>query len=188
MTDRDVLLVREELATRSPLTHVFASNLPVLQIGGKVPTAVKRGYLSAVVESDLGALRIVDSHLEVGGPAAPIQELQADELVTALGSESPLLVLGDFNSAADNSSTASYGKLTAALSDAWTLSGTAETGHTCCSGLTDATFTADERIDLVLLRGLAVEAVAVTGIEARTATGRFAADHAGVVATVRSAE
>jgi len=98
-------------------------------------------------------------------------------------------VAGDFNSAADGSSTPTYGLLTAQLRDAWSVRGRAP-GYTCCRepALTDPK-RLDQRIDLILVHGakpLAARRVGVRPIA--TTPPRWASDHAGVVADVRLAK
>ena len=102
------------------------------------------------------------------------------------------IALGDFNSAADGSTTASYDILTGWFRDAWAVN-PGDPGHTSGQNetLTNPLSQLDQRIDLVLLRGRvrAVEAHVVGDEPFRTQTDPprpiWPSDHAGVVATLR---
>ena len=98
----------------------------------------------------------VNTHLEVAGSAGAraVQEAQAIELLAgpAFGPGADLLV-GDINSAADGSTTASYGLLTDRLRDAWSVR--RGPGYTCCQAplLDNPTSQLSRRIDVILSRG-----------------------------------
>jgi hypothetical protein len=75
------------------------------------------------------------------------------------------------------------------LTDGWKLAGGGAPGFTCCSGLSDASFEAGSRIDLVWHRGpVRAESAAVFGTSRRTPGGLFGSDHAGVVMTLSLAK
>ena len=187
LTDRDVILVKKGIAYTVGPRLVYQNHLPLV-VGGKVPVKLVRGYHSIAVVHEGVAFTFVNSHLEVGGPAAPAQEGQARELVDALNAlPGALIVAGDFNSSADGMGTTSYNQLTRVLTDGWKRAGAGTAGFTCCSGLSDASFDADSRIDLVLHRGsVRAESATVIGIDPtrRTPGGFFGSDHAGVVMTL----
>ena len=145
---------------------MYQNHLPLV-VGGKVPVKLVRGYHSIAVVHEGVAFTFVNSHLEVGGPAAPAQEGQARELVDALNAlPGALIVAGDFNSSADGMGTTSYSQLTRVLTDGWKRAGAGTAGFTCCSGLSDASFDADSRIDLVLHRGsVRAESATVIGTD-----------------------
>ena len=98
------------------------------------------------------------------------------------------IAVGDFNSAADGSTTASYAALTAAFTDAWVVNG-ADPGYSCCqsSTLTNPVSQAGSRIDLVLAHGAVapVSAQLVGHVPFRAVPPLWPSDHSGVVATVR---
>ncbi|HEY3187998.1 MAG TPA: hypothetical protein VGJ70_11015, partial [Solirubrobacteraceae bacterium] len=101
------------------------------------------------------------------------------------------IAAGDFNSAADGSTTATYANLTAVFKDAWINGNQASRGLTCCQAadLLNKLSTLSERIDLVLTKNAsatpAPKAKVVNDRQVdRTAAGQWASDHAGVVATV----
>jgi endonuclease/exonuclease/phosphatase family metal-dependent hydrolase len=121
-----------------------------------------------------------------------VQEAQARELVEVLPTAGDLLVMGDLNSAADGSGTASYATVVSAgLTDPWALLHPGDPGLTCCFApdLRDPAVGLTERIDFVLYRGaLSPAAVTVVGASpsSKTAAGLYPSDHAGVVATFRA--
>lgn len=191
LTDRDVILVREDVAAVEQPGGTFMSRLaaPIGGAGGET-LRFTRGFVAAEVTVGDRRVRIVNSHLEIGffGPG---QEAQARELVAALlPVEGPLVLLGDFNSAADGSGTASYRLLTTRegnarpFTDAWTAGGgQADAGATCCADPASATDGFEDRIDLVLHRGgVRARTASIVGHEARTTSGLRASDHLGVYA------
>jgi endonuclease/exonuclease/phosphatase family metal-dependent hydrolase len=192
ITDRDVILVRAEVAdrVRNPRRGHYSAvrMLP----SWPAPIASTRGWASIDYAPDRRTtVRILTTHLEVGGPrAGRIQERQADEALTLVAaSPHPVIALGDVNSPADGSGTNSYARLTGVLDDAWETARPADPGPTCCQAelLDNPAGREDVRIDLVLVPdGSRVRRVARTGAEPfRTAPPPlWASDHAGVTAQV----
>lgn len=192
MTDRDVTLAKPGVLVSEATTHAFASYLS-LNVGGAAGPRVeiRRGYstVAAVASSGAGTARFTfgNAHLEVGGLLQSFQEAQADELVERLRPVAgPVLLLGDFNSAADRSSTRSYGFLRTLFRDPWENVRPGDPGYTCCVDLAAGDPAAlDSRIDLVLTRGdVAARGPALVGLPARTPGGLTASDHLGVVMTL----
>jgi len=192
LTDRDVLMVRADLADRfsnpgnGHYTAQFSEPFPT------GPVTSTRGWTSIDYRPDpMTTVRILNTHLEVGDPVTgTTQERQGDEFLAILAeSPHPVIALGDFNSPADRSSTPTYQNLTAVLHDAWTSKRPTDTGWTCCQAalLADAVRREFTRIDLVLTS----EDWAVTQV-ARTADQPFrtappplwASDHFGVTARI----
>ena len=185
-TDRDVILAQAGVATANPQAADFTAQAPVT-VGG-VALAIPRGWTSI----DAGGIRVVDTHLEIQAAAA-IQEAQARELIDLLAHESrPVILAGDFNSAANVLQTHSYSMLTAAgYSDAWSQLHRGDSGFTCCqaSDLLNVASALDVRLDFVFARnGPTVTHVDVVGADSssRTGSGLWPSDHGGVVATLRS--
>ncbi|MGY1739568.1 MULTISPECIES: endonuclease/exonuclease/phosphatase family protein [unclassified Blastococcus] len=191
LTDRDVLLVRADVADRAGDArdgHYAAQFAEPFATGPLV--ASTRGWTSVDYRAGPGTtLRIVGTHLEVGDPVTgTTQEAQAAELVALLAdSPHPVIALGDFNAPPGAPAPATYGVLTARLRDAWTAVRPADPGPTCCRSpsLADPVPQEAARVDLVLADG----ALAVRWV-ARTADRPFrsappplwSSDHAGVVA------
>ena len=192
LTDREVILVRAGVATSNPQEGHFTTNLsgPVGGVGGPMIT-IRRGWASVEVSRGGDAFQFVSTHLETE-IFSPIQVAQAAELLQVLSDVAlPVVLVGDFNSAADRSSTPTYGNLLeAGFTDAWSEAMPDSAGLTCCqrSDLRNAASTNSKRIDLILHTG---EFTAVNGDVLgdapmdRTSSGLWPSDHSGVVATLR---
>ncbi len=117
-----------------------------------------------------------------------MQQNQGDELLELLADETrPTVVLGDFNSDADGTGTATYTRIrTGGWDDAWNSAG-GGSGPTCCHAddLANDVVTLDQRIDLVFLSpsDFDVLGAAIVGdeLDDRTPSGLWPSDHAGVV-------
>jgi endonuclease/exonuclease/phosphatase family metal-dependent hydrolase len=193
-TDRDVILVNDDtrrLRWTNPQSGTYAAQLvftpPLPQAQ---PLSFRRGWASIDGKFRGRPFHFVTTHLETSG-FAKIQQAQATELLAgpAFGPGADL-VAGDFNSAADGSTTPTYGMLTTQLRDAWSVRRRAP-GYTCCQEptLTNPTPQFSRRIDLILVHGAKPLAARRVGIRPiATTQPRWASDHAGVVADVRLAK
>ncbi|HEY0125797.1 MAG TPA: endonuclease/exonuclease/phosphatase family protein [Blastococcus sp.] len=192
LTDRDVLLVRTDLADMfgNPRDGRYTAQFGEPFLVG--PATSTRSWTSIDYRPDpTTTVRILNTHLEVGGPVTgTVQQRQGEEfLAVATGSPHPVIALGDFNSPADGSSTPTYRTLTAVLHDAWTSRRPADPGWTCCQAppLADPVGREFTRIDLVLTsEDWSVPEVARTGdLPFREAPAPlWASDHYGVVAEI----
>ena len=197
LTDRDVILARRGVETANATVANYApGNQLTLNIGG-LPVEFTRGWTAVDATVKDKTYRFVNTHLEVGGDAAPIRNLQAIELATVLSTETlPVILVGDFNVSPHEGDSppglpSAYATLTGAgYVDAWTVrNGPAGPGYTCCQSetLDNKKSNLDERIDLIFVRnadGLGPTKVEVIGDERRdkTRSGLWPSDHAGVVA------
>lgn len=196
ISDREVILARSDVATSNPQGGVFMARLN-LNVGGAggPPISVTRGWTSVDAMVRGHTFRMISAHLEVQS-FAPIQIAQGAELIgIATASPLPVVLVGDFNSAADMTQTPTYANLLAAgFEDVWHRQG--HPGYTCCheKDLLNERSTLDQRLDIVFLRGFdrtgrgSIGArVDVTGDQPRDrlASGLWPSDHAGVVATLR---
>jgi hypothetical protein len=192
-TDRDVILARTDLpmmqlAVANPQQANFATNL-VLPVGAAGSFTVFRGWTAVDVTTGGLNFRLVNTHLD---PTAPVvQVAQANELIAGPASTSlPMVFVGDYNSPADGTGSATYGNLIAAgFQDSWSEVHPGEPGYTSTQNadLMNPTSLLSERIDLVLHRGglTAVSAELVGEDPAdRTPSGLWPSDHAGIVATL----
>jgi endonuclease/exonuclease/phosphatase family metal-dependent hydrolase len=199
LTDAEVILVNERVSFSNVRSGLYAARV-VVPAGGSGPLVeIPRGWVSIDARVAGRAFRFVSTHLEA--EVAAIQVAQAAELVRLLAAEPlPVILLGDFNSAADGSTTPTYAMLTGqgGFTDAWPLGIDDDEGYTCCQTelLTNPTSVLRTRIDLVLFRDapgcgpsgrLRVLDAALTGDteEDRTPSGLWPSDHAGVVVTLR---
>lgn len=194
LTDRDVILARADLLPH--LSNIQAQHYTAVAL---IPTPVgsvpfTRGWVSVDATVAGPSFRFVTTHLEALD--TPVQVAQGSELLQGpLATPLPVIVVGDFNSAAAGGPdhTATYGNVLAAgLADAWSAAHPSDAGYTyplhaedplTAGSPTDPT----ERIDLVLIHGsvtvLGAHLVGNT-LADQTPGGRWPSDHAGVLATV----
>jgi endonuclease/exonuclease/phosphatase family metal-dependent hydrolase len=192
LTDRDVILVRTPLAGKfsNPRDGHYRAQLTLPSPGG--PVTFTRGWTTIDYRHDARTrVRIFNTHLEVEEPlpAAQVQVAQGVEaLARIVLSPYPVIALGDFNSAADGSTTPTYKLLTTVLTDTWTRVRPGDPGLTCCEPeLLDSVQPARTRIDLVLVsRHLSADRAELTGNSPFRAgpPPLWASDHFGVVARV----
>ena len=191
ITDREVILARNDVDVFNSVGANYAVNLE-LNVGGEqgVPVVFLRGWASVDATFEGQTVRFVTTHLEVGG-AGPIQVAQGLELQEVLStSPHPIILVGDFNSPADGTGTATYGNLIAGgFVDAFQHANPGEAGYTCChpEDLRSDTVELNRRIDHVFTLGMfEINNSSVVGdeLEDRTDSGLWPSDHAGLVATV----
>ena len=195
LTDRDVILRN----AGNPLLSVsnaqdahFATqlNIPTPAAG---TVQFTRGWTSVDATIDGAQFRFVNTHLEVeGGFAGLVQTAQGNELLAGpLNTTKQTVLVCDCNSAADGSTTPTYGNLRAGgFGDAWINANGSATGYSCCQNelLTNSTSLNHERIDLVLTRnGVKTKAAAVVGGSPFRSSPAplWASDHAGVTAELK---
>lgn len=189
--DREVILARADIE----IDHVQVGNFAAsstLSLGGAqdAPIPLLRGWASVHATLEGRTFCFVSTHLEMAR-FPHVQNAQADELVRLLEAEPlPVILVGDFNSAADGSKSASCGKfIGAGFADAWKETNALEAGFTCChdNDLLNPASGLSERIDLIFFGGgFAAANARVVGDDpaARTPSGLWPSDHAGVVATL----
>jgi endonuclease/exonuclease/phosphatase family metal-dependent hydrolase len=186
LTDRDVILAKAGTTTSNPQNGNYAVNLSLPTVVGSTVTFT-RGWTSVDVRKDGKTFRFFNSHLETED-APPVQVAQGSEALGIINaSPYPTIVVGDYNSAADGSTTPTYANLTATLKDAWKQANGSNPGYSCCQNelLTNATSLNHERIDLVLTKGKwAAKSASLVGATPfrLSPPPLWAADHAGVVA------
>jgi hypothetical protein len=183
LTDREVILRRSDVTVTGTKEATFVNDVTLLFAGG--PFKFNRGYVA--VDAAVGGIpfRFVSTHLDE--LESPLQPLQLGEILAATGDAQRLILVGDFNSAADGSSTPTYANaLAAGFADVWAALG-AGPGFTCCEnpGLDNPTPLLDNRIDYILHRGAILDALAVDlvgDIPFRSSAPFYASDHAGLIA------
>jgi endonuclease/exonuclease/phosphatase family metal-dependent hydrolase len=200
LEDRDVILVNEDtsgLTWNNPQSGHYATQEIVESPVGAL--SFDRGWASIDARLEHQPFRFVDTHLETEESPA-VQEAQAGEFLAGPGKGGTIIATGDFNSAADGSTTSSYEQLTrpGRLRDAWDENQLGA-GWSCCQesntpplapgALNNPTSTLKTRIDLILSRGAArsdggqAELIGDTPFQAEPPF--WPSDHAGVVAQVR---
>jgi endonuclease/exonuclease/phosphatase family metal-dependent hydrolase len=199
LEDRDVILVNDDtpgLAWSNPQSGHYAAQLVLESPVG--PLSFDRGWASIDATLDGQPFRFVNTHLEVE-EAQFYQESQAAEFLAGPGFGGTIVATGDFNSAADGSTTLSYSLLTmpGQFRDSWD-EGQLGAGHSCCQesntpplapgALNNPVSSLATRIDLILTRGAAspsgeAELIGDTPFQAEPPF--WPSDHAGVVAGIR---
>jgi endonuclease/exonuclease/phosphatase family metal-dependent hydrolase len=188
--DRDVILVNDEragLQVSNPQSGRYDAQEVVSLLGD--PLSFDRGWASIDGRLDGKKFTFVSTHLEIED-FAPVQEDQGREFLAGPAKAGgAVIAAGDFNSAADGSTTSVYADLTKSwFTDAWALN-RRNPGLSCCQDplLTNGTSHLHSRIDLVLTHGAsrAVEAHLVGTAPFRAVPPLWPSDHAGLVATIR---
>ncbi len=183
--DRDVVLVNTDtagLVVGNPRAGNYSAQVVLSSPVG--PLSFARGWAS--VDGTYGGqrFRFAVTHLETEDFPA-VQEAQGREFLAAVKTRGAVIAVGDFNSAHDGSTTATYAAITADyFRDAWKGSSVA----TCCQPglLVDPVSRLGTRIDLVLAHAVHPLSSHVVGATPFQASPPFwASDHAGVVTTLR---
>lgn len=215
LTDFDVILARSDVVLGGTGSRNFAVNA-VFELGG-AQIEVLRGWAWADASVGDRTYRFVNTHLEPADFEDPsregrcpkrsvhpllhqVQLAQTGELLGWLGETSlPVVMVGDFNSAASGCTTDTYGVvLQAGFTDAWTASGQRDHGFTASQDLDLLNHVSKlfHRIDFVFYRGLERGPDGVTAVNARrvgaqpadrTPSGLWPSDHAGVSVVLRAA-
>ncbi len=190
LTDSEAILVRDGVQVGNIVEGHYAINLEApMPIGP--PIVLSMGWVSAEAIVNEMEFRFVSTHLETEENSPLVQEAQVAELLEVLSSETlPIVLVGDFNSAASSSIADTYNMvMNAGFTDAWLAGSGSGTGYTCCQ--TADLLQADNlnrRIDYIFLKGgFEVRSIKRVGAnqEDRTLTGLWPSDHAGLLAKVR---
>jgi endonuclease/exonuclease/phosphatase family metal-dependent hydrolase len=200
LEDRDAILVNDDtpgLTWSDPQSGHYATQRVLELPSGSA--SFERGWASIDAKLNDRRFRFVDTHLETE-ETPPVQEAQAAEFLAGPGDGRTVVATGDFNSAADGSTTTSYAQLTAPgeFRDSWN-EGPLGPGWSCCQesntpplapgALNNPVSTLHSRIDLILSRGAArsngheAELIGDTPFEAEPPF--WPSDHAGVVSVLR---
>ena len=205
LTDYDLVVARTDVATVNPQAHRFTYNLGDGPFADpSIPFPIYRGWASVDATIDGLELRFASTHLEpadiADGSIVPaleqLQRLQAGELSELIGTDLPVVSVGDYNTDAYGASTVTYQDLLGyGFEDAWSQSGD---GMTCCQteDLSIHKSIRDRRVDLIMLRGDfgLLEAGIQGAVHPRvlgsriadlTDSGLWPSDHAGVLATMK---
>ena len=191
LTDREVILARSGVSVSDVVEAQFQAAVPI-EVGG-VPTSIPRAYASVRATVAGRDLRFITTHLETGA-AEPIQVFQAQELVGMVAADPlPVVVVGDFNSDANGTTTATYADILipGGLVEVWAAVNPNDPGFT--GSQTEDLLSSTElnrRIDMVFTREaddlIALRSVIVGNEERdRSPSGLWPSDHAGVVTSLR---
>jgi len=191
LTERTAIIARTDPRAPLKLSHPqqggfqHVSVLPTLN----GPFPLGGGWLSVDATADGRTFRFITTHLDGFSPAvagAQTGELLAGPAATDL----PVLIAGDFNSVTTDPA---YGDLVAAgFTDVWAARNHERPGLTCCQvppdSIVNPVSQLSTRIDYIFTSGRsAPRDVHVVGDNpsARTASGLWPSDHAGLVATLK---
>jgi endonuclease/exonuclease/phosphatase family metal-dependent hydrolase len=190
LLDRDVILVNNDnpnLTWSNPKSGLYqAQQVLTTPVG---PLSFSRGWTSIDGTYFGKKFRFANTHLEVESFPS-VQQAQGKEFLAGPAKAGgAVIATGDFNSAADGSTTTTYADLTKSyFKDAWDTN-PGNPGLTCCqnSALTNSTSQLASRIDLVLTHAAskALNAKVVGNTPFQATPPFWPSDHAGVVATVR---
>ena len=200
LNDRDVILVNDHtrrLSWDNPRSGQYNAQQVLTSPVG--PLSFDRGWASIDARLHGHPFRFTTTHLETENFPAT-QQAQAAEFLAGPGRGGTIIAVGDFNSAADGSTTTTYRQLTAPgkFRDAWNEHKLGP-GSSCCQvsntpplapgALNNPTSTLRTRIDLILSRGAARStgdnAILVGDKPFRTTPPLWPSDHAGVIAEIR---
>jgi endonuclease/exonuclease/phosphatase family metal-dependent hydrolase len=189
LQDRDVILVNDNnpsLQTFNPQNGRYVAQQVQQTPAG--PLSFNRGWASIEGTLDGKSFRFATTHLEIE-QAPAIQEAQGNEFLAGPAKGGAVIAAGDFNSAADGSTTATYANLTKSwFRDAWDTN-PGDPGLSCCQidTLTNLTSAYTSRIDLVLTHGAsrAIDAKLVGDSPFQPTAPFWPSDHAGLVVTIR---
>lgn len=195
-TVQDVLLVRagrlkKDFKLSDVVVKSYQTQLIVDTVVGPVTNVA--GYVSAVVSYKNRKFRFVSTHLAVPlftGVSVPLA--QANELIGFVSDSSqivPTILVGDFNSSANDPSDPTFSTysnlLGAGFTDAWLAIHPDEPGYTCCQdpGLKNVNSLMNYRIDLILDRGVEAIDAKLVGNKSSDRIPKlnvWPSDHAGV--------
>ena len=207
-TDRDVIIARSDVATSIVNVpgcrasrdgcnfQVFVALASPLG-----PINIERGFVVVDAQTPTGAIRFVNTHLEIPELPLAVQAAQAAELVATLDalpnpSDLPVIIAGDINSAPTDVPSIVNGQTivppylqfgAAGYADAWTLRPGRSAGLTCCQApnLLNGESQLFKRVDVILTNLIPHRVQAhVVGRDGddRAPSGLWPSDHAGVVA------
>ena len=192
LTNRDVILARAGVQVTNVQEANYAIHL-TLPIGGPggPPTRIPRSWVAVDATVENRTFRFVSTHLEQGA-FEEVQVAQGNELLQTLSEVSlPVVLVGDFNSAADGITTGTYGNLVATgLVDVWKQAYPYRRGFTCCfdEELLSPAGNFNRRIDHMFVRDdFTVVNARILGRDRdrRSPSGLWPSDHAGMVASLR---
>lgn len=204
VTVRNAILVRagsdaDGVKISNPMQGLFsqAHTLCLPMAASPDPVCIWRGWASVDVSMKDREFRFITVHPEAFAwqyEFAQVADLVQGPAMTTL----PVIMAGDFNMHAEDPQHPTYQYTymmvtqQAGFTDAWTAFGTTAPGFTCCQDLMlrNQTSTADQRIDLVFVRGpFEVKKMTVTGDSqaVRDLLGLWPSDHSGLAGHLKLA-
>jgi endonuclease/exonuclease/phosphatase family metal-dependent hydrolase len=197
LTDYDVILAKRGVKINNVTARNYRAKVTIPDLGLELP----RGYTAVTAEVNGNSYRFVNTHLEdadQGGDLLKIQAAQAAELLLRLARvKIPVIIVGDFNSAAPSELTYLLLTLSHRYQDTWLMNSFSDNpdgftfGHD--SDLLNSEQNFWKRIDYVFVRNgkksdkkikLKNVKAEVLGDEVvdKTSSGLWPSDHGGVIA------
>lgn len=197
LTDYDVILAKRGIHITKVVERNFKAKVTIPEMGIEMP----RGYIAVTAKINNQKFRFVNTHLEdadQGGELLKIQMAQATELLLRLAKvRIPVIMVGDFNSAAPIEATYRLVTFTKRFQDTWLMNKAVDNldgftyGHDLDLLNTNQNFW--KRIDYVFVRNgrsfnkkikLNEVVAEVLGDEVsdKTVNGLWPSDHGGVAA------
>ena len=201
--DRDVILVKKGITVKHAATHGFSTNFNVV-FSETQSVVFQRGFVAVDATVRGKTYRFVNAHVEIEGLKAPdgtvAQQAQVAELLQKLAHEAlPVLLVGDFNLPPSDPDYKAI--VSAGFADLWRLrtNGWHKKGSTCCQDedLLNEESALTERIDYIFTRQhrhggapnfhypVIVQLTGNDPDEAKTESGLWPSDHAGVFTAIR---
>jgi len=201
LTDRDAIIVRKEMLDRGyQVTNLqeqdyLSQKVYMVTLLNGVQVAEGAGWVSIDLVYGKSKTRFVATHLAFDLLFDPTTaNTQANELLgSARQSNPPTVLLGDFNSNAnDNTDPTNLTYRTilgGGFKDAWSVTHGTAVSVTCCQdeNLKNIASKLSVRYDLIFVKGLSVLDTQVIGGKAadKTRSRLWPSDHAGVIATLQ---
>jgi len=189
LLDRDVILVNGNNPTLSVFNpqdgRYVAQEILMTPLG---PLSFDRGWATVDGTLEGKKFRFANTHLETED-FPDVQEQQGEEFLDGPArAPGAVIAVGDFNSAADGSTTTTYADLTKSyFDDAW--DNPIDPGYTCCQNgtLSNPISELGSAIDFVFTHAAsrALNAVVIGDTPFQGMSPFWPSDHAGVVATIR---
>jgi endonuclease/exonuclease/phosphatase family metal-dependent hydrolase len=188
--DRDVILVGDNPALKILASQSGRYNAQESILSPLGPISFDRGWVYVDGKFQNKKFRLVNTHLEVESYPQTQQAQAREFLAGPAKAPGAVIAVGDFNSAADGSTTQTYAMLTKSyFDDAWDTN-PGDPGYTCCQDGFLANFDSmlNQRIDLILTHA-ASRALDAERVNDQPYLGMsppfWPSDHAGVVSTIR---
>lgn len=191
LTDRDVILVRQDVRVEEVRSDIFDARLAVFMAGETA--RVTRGF--SVVDIIVQGIPVTVSTTHLESASGAVRRQQARELLDRLPTDRPVVLAGDFNAGPDTNPK-TYELLLGSLRDVVSAGAGSAAGPTCCQPphLRTAESSLTARVDTVLYRGRiranSAERIAadpadrITHVVDDGEVRQWPSDHAGVLATL----
>jgi hypothetical protein len=201
LTDRDAIIVRQSLlASGYQVINLqeqdyLSQKVYTIALLNGAQVVERSGWASVDLVRGTSTVRFVTTHLAFDPLFDPTTAVaQAGELLATAGrSDSPTVLLGDFNTDANNAADPTFPTyqtiLNGGFRDAWNVVPGNAVGLTCCQdeNLANPSSKLSVRYDLIFVKGVSVLDAQVVGdhVTDQTRSGLWPSDHAGVIATLQ---